>query len=147
MDVAFPLFIQKGRRFGGGVAKDRAGPGGWRIHVELFFGVFPRSKKVSKKWCPRVPKWTPKVDQNQQKGRSGGVSKRDLKKGPSPGPGKVRFCYYLLHFRKVGPLKKVSILEPFWDPFWAHGLQYSFQGGAKRGKKGLKKGAQIWGRF
>ena len=69
-----------------------------------------RSKKVSKKWFQRVPKWTPKVVKNRQKGCSGGVPKRDLKKVPSPGPGKVRFCYYLLHFSKVRGLKQDSFL-------------------------------------
>ena len=77
-----------------------------------------RSKKVSKKWFQRVPKRTPKVDQNRQKGRSGGVSKRDLKKGPSPGPGKVRFCSYLLHFSKVGGLKKDSFLGSILGTIW-----------------------------
>ena len=65
-----------------------------------------RSKIVLKKWFQRVTKWTPKVDRNRQKGCSGGVSKRDLKKGPSPGPGKVRFCGYLRHFSKVRGFRK-----------------------------------------
>ena len=69
-----------------------------------------RSKKVLKKWFQRVPKWTPKVDQNRQKGCSGGVPKRDLKKVPSPGPGKVRSGCYLLHFSKVRGLRKGSFL-------------------------------------
>ena len=73
-------------------------------------GLKMRSKKVLKKWFQRVPKWTPKVDQHRQKGCSGGVPKRDLKKLPSPGPGKVRFCIYLLHFSKVRALRKGS----FW---------------------------------
>ena len=65
---------------------------------------------MSKKWFQRVPKWTPKVDQNRQKVCSGGVPKRDLKKVPSPGPGKVRSGYYLLHFSKVRGLKKYTFL-------------------------------------
>ena len=73
-------------------------------------GLKMRSKIVSKKWFQRVPKWTPKVDQNRQKGCSGGVPKRDLKKVPSPGPGKVRFCSYLLHFSKVRGLRKGTFL-------------------------------------
>ena len=73
-------------------------------------GVKRRSKKVSKKWFQRVPKWIPKVAKNRQKGCSGGVPKRDLKKVPPPGSGKVRFWYYLLHFSKVGGLKKVTFL-------------------------------------
>ena len=72
---------------------------------------------MSKKRFQRVPEGTPKVDQNRQKGRSGGVSKRDLKKGPSPGPGKVRFWYYLLHFSKVGGLKKDCFLGSILGPF------------------------------
>ena len=59
---------------------------------------------------PKGPKWTPKVDQNRQKGCSGGVPKRDLKQVPSPGRGKVRFCSYLLHFSKVRGLRKGSFL-------------------------------------
>ena len=69
-----------------------------------------RSKIVLKKWFQRVPKWTPKVDQNRQKGCSGGVPKRDLKKVPSPGPGKVRFGCYLLHFSKVRGFRKGNFL-------------------------------------
>ena len=69
-----------------------------------------RSKKVSKNLFQRVPKWTPKVDKNRQKGCSGGVPKRDLQKVPSPGPGKVRFCNYLLHFSKVRCLRKGTFL-------------------------------------
>ena len=68
-------------------------------------GLKMRSKKVSKKWFQRVPKWNPKVDQNRQKGCSGGVPKRDLKKVPSPGPGKVRFCYE----------KRYMFVVPFWS--------------------------------
>ena len=48
---------------------------------------------------------------------SGGVSKRDLKKGPSPGSGKVRFWYYLLHFSKVGGLKKDTCLGTILGQF------------------------------
>ena len=80
-------------------------------------GLKLRSKKVLKNWFQRVPKWTTKVDQNRQKGCSGGVSKRDLKKGPSPGSGKVRFCYYLLHFSKVGGLKKDTFVGTILGPF------------------------------
>ena len=80
-------------------------------------GLKMKSKNVLKKWFRSVPKWTPKVDQNRQKGCSGGVSKRDLKNGPSPGPGKVRFCCYLLHFSKVGGLKKDTFLGTILGPF------------------------------
>ena len=69
----------------------------------------------------RVPKWTPKVDQNRQKGCSGGVPKRDLKKVPSPGSGKVRSGNYLLHFSKVSGLRKGhflgTILESILETF------------------------------
>ena len=63
-----------------------------------------RSKKVLKKWFQRVPKWTPQVVKNRQKACSGGVSKRDLKKGSSPGTGKMTSGVDLLHFSKVGGL-------------------------------------------
>ena len=89
-----------------------AGPGSEAggFMLSSFLDSFSMSKKVSKKWFPRVPTWTPKVDQNRQKGRSGGVSKRGPQKGPPPGPGKVRFCYYLLYFSKVRDLRKGSFL-------------------------------------
>ena len=73
-------------------------------------GLKMRSKIVLKKWFQRVPEWTPKVDQNRQKGCSGGVPKRDLKKVPSPGSGNKRFCNYLLHFSKVRCLRKGTFL-------------------------------------
>ena len=69
-----------------------------------------RSKIVSTKWFQRVPKWTPKVDKNRQKGCSGGAPKRDLKKVPSPGPGKARSGGYLLRFSKVRGLRKGSFV-------------------------------------
>ena len=72
---------------------------------------------MSKKWFQRVPKGTPKVDKNRHKAGSGGVSKGDLKMVPSPGPGKVRFCHYLLHFSKVGGLKKDTFLGTILGPF------------------------------
>ena len=43
--------------------------------------------------------------------------KRDLKNGPSPGPGKVRLCCYLLHFSKVGGLKKDTFLGTIFGAF------------------------------
>ena len=82
-----------------------------------FLEFFSRSKKVSKKRFQRVPKGTLKVEQNRSKAGSGGVSKGDLKMGPSPGPGKVRFCCYLLHFSKVGGLKKNTFLGTILRPF------------------------------
>ena len=97
---------------------------------------------MSKKWFQRVPKWTPKVDKNRQKGCSGGVPKRDLKKVPSPGPGKVRFCCYLLHFSKVGGLKKVTFLGTILGPF---GRQNRWNRVSDRGrKKVVKIYFQIW---
>ena len=52
----------------------------------------------------------PKRCEKSTEACSGGVSKRILKKVPSPGAGKVRSGFYLLHFSKVGGLKK--------DSFW-----------------------------
>ena len=60
MDVAFPLFTEKGRRFGGGVALRRTLPGGWRIHVEVFFGVFFEVEKSVEKVVPKGPQMDPK---------------------------------------------------------------------------------------
>ena len=94
-------------------------------------GLKMRSKKASKKWFQRVPKWTPKVGKNRQKGCSGGVPKRNLKKVPSPGPGKVRFCCYLLHFSKVGGLKRAcflgTVLEHLGDKIVEIGVKMSGQ--------------------
>ena len=81
MDVAWPLFIQKGRRFGGGVANRWAGPGGWRIHVELFFGVFFDVEKS-------VEKVVPKGDQRDHKSRPKSIKSgfwRGLERGPQNG--------------------------------------------------------------
>ena len=72
-----------------------------------------RSKIVLNKWFQRVPKWTPKVDQNRQKGCSGGVPKRDLKKVPSTGSDKYKkrvSFYYVLHFSKVRGLRNGCFL-------------------------------------
>ena len=66
----------------------------------------------------RVPEGTPEVDENREKARSGGVSKRDLKKGPSPAPGKVRFCNYLLYFSKVRGLRKGHLLGTILGNIW-----------------------------
>ena len=92
---------------------------------DRFLRLFKRGsenevKKVSKKLFQRVPKWTAKVDQNRQKVCSGGVPKRDLKKVPSPGPGKVRSACYLPHFSKAGGLRKGSFLGTILDPCWHH---------------------------
>ena len=97
-----------------------------RFLLSSFLELFSRSEKVSKKRFQRVPKGTPKVDPNRHKGHSGGVWKRDLKRGPSPGPGKVRFCYYLLHFSKVGGLKKYTFLGTMLGQF---GRQNRWNGG------------------
>ena len=106
----------------------------YEAELQLFtrLGLKMRSKTVSKKWFQRVPKWTPKVAKNRQKGCSGGVPKRDLKKVPSPGPGKVRFCCYLLHFSKVGGLKKVTFLGTILGPF---GRQNQWNRVSDRGRK------------
>ena len=98
-----------------------------------------RSKKVLKKWFRRVPKWTPKVDQNRQKGCSEGVSKRDLKKRPSPGSGKVRFCYYLLHFSKVGGFPKMFIKLNFG---YFSGPHFDTTYPQQRFRRGFKKDTQ-----
>ena len=61
------------------------------------------------------------------------VSKRNLKKGPSPGSEKVRFCYYLLHFSKVGGLKKDQILGTMLGTVWETKLlKTGFQSSIKK---------------
>ena len=61
------------------------------------------------------------------------------KKGPILGGRKVTFCCYLLHFRKVGPLKKVSILEPFWEPLGHMGSNILSKGGPRGARRASKR--------
>ena len=68
-----------------------------------------RSEKVVKK-CFKGPQMDSKSCQKLTEACSGGVSKGDLKKAPSPGIGKVRSGRYLVHFSKVGGLKKDNFL-------------------------------------
>ena len=68
--------------------------------------VFPKDPQMDSKSC-----------QKSITACSGGVSKGDLKKGPSPGAGKVRSGCYLLHFSKVGGLKKDSFLDTILGSF------------------------------
>ena len=70
------------------------------------------------KVVPKGPQMDPKSCQKSIKACSGGVSKRDLKNGPSPGSGKVRFCNYLLHFSPVGGLKKNTFLGTILGTIW-----------------------------
>ena len=74
-------------------------------------------EKNTEKAVPKGPQMDPKSCQKSIKACSGGVSKRDLKNGPSPGAGKVRFCDYLPHFSKVRGLKKVTFLGTILGPF------------------------------
>ena len=74
-------------------------------------------EKSVEKVSPKGPQMDPKSKPKLIKACSGGVSKRDLKNGPSPGSGKVRFCHYLLHFSKVGGLKKYTFLGTILGPF------------------------------
>ena len=61
----------------------------------------------------------PKSVQTSIEASSGKVLKPDLKKGPSPGSGKVRSGPYLLDFSKVGGFKK--------DRFWGTILESIFE--------------------
>ena len=74
-------------------------------------------EKSDEKVVPKGPQMDPKSCEKSIKVCSGGVSKRDLKNDPSPGSGKVRFCCYLLHFSKVGGLKKDTFLGTILGPF------------------------------
>ena len=78
----------------------------------------------------------PKSRPKSIKACSGGVSKRDLKNGPSPGSGKVRFCNYLLHFSKVGGLKKDTFLGTILRPF---GRQNRWKQGSRTASKKVLK--------
>ena len=59
---------------------------------------------------PPGPQMGSKSCQKSIQASSGGVSKRDLKKGPSPGSGKARSGCYSLHFSKVGTLEQNTFL-------------------------------------
>ena len=118
----------------------------------FYGGLKMRSKIVFKKWFQRVPKWTPKVNQNRRKGCSGGVSKRDLKKGPSPGSGKVRFWNYLLHFSKVRCLKKDTFLGTVLGTVWETkllktGFQSSIKKSAENRHPFYEMLGPFWGPF
>ena len=67
---------------------------------------------------PKGPQMDPKSCQKSIKACSGGVSKRDLKNGPSPGAGKVRFCRYSLYFSKVRGLRKGHFLGTILGTIW-----------------------------
>ena len=99
-------------------------------------GLKMRSKIVLKTWLQRVPKWTPKVSTNLHKVCSGGVPKRDLKKAPSAGAGKVRSGCYLLHFSKIEGLKKDSFLGTILAPF---GRQNRWTQGSRTASKKVLK--------
>ena len=79
-----------------------------RIMILLKWGSENEVENSVEKVSPKGPQIDPKRCQKSIEACSGGVSKRDLKKVPSPGPGKVRSGCYLLHFSKVGGLKKDS---------------------------------------
>ena len=79
----------------------------------------PPPRNGSQKWYPngsqkryqkRVPKW----NQRAPKGFSRWGPEKGLKKGTLLGGPEVRFCYYLLYFSKVGPLRKGSLLGVFF---------------------------------
>ena len=83
MDVAFPLYTKKGRRFGGGVANYRVPFRGWRIHVELFFGFVFYVEKSVEKVVPKGPHMDPKsrpksTERVFRRGLEKGTSKRTL---------------------------------------------------------------------
>ena len=74
----------------------------------------------------------PKSCQESINACSGGVSKRDFEEVPSPGSGKVRSGCYLLHFSKVGGLKKKVFWIPFWDRLGDKIVEIGFQIGSKK---------------
>ena len=88
-----------------------------RFIILVEWGSEIEVKKSVEKVIPKGPQMDPKSCQKSIKACSGGVSKGDFKKGPSPGSGKVRFCYYLLHFSKVGGFKKASFLGTILGAF------------------------------
>ena len=99
-------------------------------------GLKMRSKKVLKSGSKGCPNGFQKLLKKSIKACSGGVSKRDLKNGPSPGSGKVRFCHYLLHFSKVGGLKKDTCLGTILGAF---GRQNRWKQGSRTASKKVLK--------
>ena len=91
-----------------------------RFMILLKWGSENEVENSVEKVVPKGLQMDPKSWQNSIKACSGGVSKRDLKNGPSPGSGKVRFCCYLLHFSKVGGLKKDTFVGTILGPFGRH---------------------------
>ena len=81
-----------------------------RFMILLKWGSENEVENSVEKVVPKGPQMDPKSCQKMIKACSGGVSKLDLKKGSSPGQGKVRFCCYVLHFSKVRGLRKDSFL-------------------------------------
>ena len=74
-------------------------------------------EKSVEKVVPKGSQMDPKSTQTSIKSVFRRGLKRNLKKIPSPGQGKVRFCYYLLHFSKVGGLKKDTFLGTILGAF------------------------------
>ena len=90
----------------------------------------------------------PKSCKKSIKACSGGVSKRDLKNGPSPGSGKVRFCHYLLHFSKVGGLKQETFLGTILGTVWeTKSLKTGFQNSTKKSAENRHPFYEILGPF
>ena len=81
MDVAFSIYTKKGRGSGGGVAKDWVPFGGWRIHVEGFFGVVFYVEKSVEKAVPKGPQRDPKSRPKSIER----VFRRGLERGPQNG--------------------------------------------------------------
>ena len=88
-----------------------------QVHVELFFGVFFEVEKSVEKVVPKGAQRDPKSRPKSTESGFWRGLERELKNGPSPGSGKVRFCHYLLHFSKVGGLKKDSFLGTILGAF------------------------------
>ena len=106
------------------------------------------SKIVLKKWFQRVPKWTPKVDQNRQKGWSGGAPKRDLKKVPSPGSRKVKSGNYLLHFSTISGVRKGKFLGTILESILeTKSLKTGFQNSIKKSAENRHPFYEILGPF
>ena len=100
-----------------------------------------RSKKVMKKGFPKGPQMDPKSCQKSITACSGGVSKGDLKQGPSPGAGEVRSGCYLVHFSKVG----AAFWVPFWDNLGDKIVEIGFQIGGKQSSENIHPNLVILG--
>ena len=88
------------------------------------------------------PKWTSNGSQNGPKLVPEGTSESGPKLGPTLGGQKVWFWWQFHHFCKVRPLRKGSLLAPFWEAF---GTPSGLERGLEKHLKNRSKNDSILG--